>query len=164
MFTVCSKYQVSAYVIKHAATHLITMLDPDDSIQRPGSIAAENHLELHFEDYDDDLFSNGPTIENCQQILDFGKKLPDDAVTVVHCFAGVSRSTAAALALYVQQNGMSQLAEAQRWLAADRPIAMPNMLMAGYFDKLLECNGKFIKLCQDVNSYRVPGGIIYTTD
>ena len=162
MFKVCSKYQVSAYVIKHAATHLITILDPDDSIQRPSSIAAENHLELYFEDHDDDYLTNSPTIEHCQRILDFGKSLPDDSFTVAHCFAGISRSTAAALALYVQKNGMDQLTEAQRWLAADRPMAMPNMLMADYFDKLLVCNGKFIKLCQDVNSYRATSGIIYT--
>jgi predicted protein tyrosine phosphatase len=153
MFKVCSKSQVHKLVNDVSATHLITMLDPDDHIFKPNSIQRENHLFLLFEDEEDPSHPRAPSIEHCQRILDFGKQLPDDAVTVVHCFAGMCRSTASALALHYQKHG--DLAAARAWLAEDRPQAMPNMLMAEYFDKLLGLNGKFLDLCDQINSHRI---------
>lgn len=153
MFTVCSKSQVYERVKKIDATHLITMLDPDDHMYKPVSIKQENHLFLKFEDEESDEHLLAPTMLHCQRILDFGEKLPDDAITVVHCFAGISRSTAAALALHVQRH--HDIDAARAWLAKDRPQAMPNMLMAQHFDKLLGMNGKFLQLCDQINSNRL---------
>jgi predicted protein tyrosine phosphatase len=153
MFTVCSKSQVHFLVKEINATHLITMLDPDDHIYKPNSILIEDHLFLKFEDEEDENHPRSPTIDHCRRILDFGKALPDDAITVVHCFAGMCRSTAAALALHVQRYG--NLNAARSWLAQDRPQAMPNMLMAQHFDKLLGMNGKFLQLCNEINKHRL---------
>jgi predicted protein tyrosine phosphatase len=153
MFTVCSKSQVQDRVSKVDATHVISMLDPDDHMYKPIGIRQEDHLFLKFEDCEFPDNPRAPRIEHCQRILDFGKQLPDDAVTVVHCFAGMCRSTTSALALHVQKHG--DLAAARAWLAEDRPQAMPNMLMAQHFDKLLGCNGKFVKLCDQINSHRI---------
>lgn len=94
-----------------------------------------------------------PTKEHCAKILDFGRNLPDDAQVVVHCFAGMCRSTAAGLALHYQRFG--DLRAARTWLAEDRPQALPNMLMARYFDELLDLNGNFLRLCDDINSSRI---------
>lgn len=153
MFTVCSKSQVHKRVNEVDATHLITMLDPDDHIYKPLTIPIENHLFLKFEDCEFSDNPRAPRIEHCQRILDFGKKLPDDAITVVHCFAGMCRSTVAALALHVQKHG--DLDAARVWLAEDRLQAMPNMLMAQHFDSLFGLDGRFVKLCDDINSHRI---------
>lgn len=153
MFTVCSKSQVHKRVNEVGATHLITMLDPGDHIFKPNTVPIENHLFMLFEDCEFPDNPRAPRIEHCQRILDFGKKIPEDSVTVVHCFAGLCRSTASALALHYQRYG--DLDAARSWLAEDRPQAMPNMLMAKHFDELLALDGKFVKLCDEINSNRI---------
>jgi predicted protein tyrosine phosphatase len=155
MFTICPKREVHERVRLVGATHLITMLDPDDHIYKPNVIPIENHLFLKFEDCEFPDNPRAPRIEHCQRILDFGAKLPDDAVTVVHCFAGLCRSTVSGLALWLQKNGVADLAGARAWLSADRPEAMPNLLMAKHFDQLLDLNGQFLDLCQRINDERV---------
>lgn len=154
MFTICSKNQVRSRVKQVDATHLITMLDVGDYIVTPSRIDPENHLKLAFDDEENRFALRAPTIDHCRKILEFGAALPDDAVTVVHCFAGMCRSTAAGLALWIQKNGKDTV-RARAWLAEDRPEAMPNMLMAQYFDDLLEMDGEFVRLCDEVSSHRI---------
>lgn len=155
MFTVCSKNQVRQRVKAVNATHLITMLDPGDKIWRPSRIPRENHLWLAFKDEEDPTSRFAPTEEHCKIILEFGANLPSDSVTVVHCFAGMCRSTSSAFALFVQKHGLDSIWIGRQWLQEDRPQAMPNMLMAKHFDKLLNANGKFEKMCQFINDTRV---------
>lgn len=138
-----------------SATHLISMLDPGDRVKRPHSIPGSNHLELWFEDEEDPSHVNAPQIHHCRRILEFGNDLPSDSVIVVHCFAGMCRSTASALALFIQKHGIDSMWHARQWLLEDRPRALPNMLMAEHFDTLLDCNGEFVKLCEHVNDSRV---------
>jgi predicted protein tyrosine phosphatase len=155
MFTVCSKSQVHKRVAQVGATHLITMLDPDDRIYKPQSIPIENHLFMRFEDCEFPDNPRAPTLEQCRRILDFGARLPADSVVVVHCFAGLCRSTAAGLALWLQRNGVTDHRGAREWLADDRPQAMPNLLMAQHFDQLLDLNGHLVDLCRRINDDRV---------
>lgn len=155
MFTVCPKRLVAETVTAKDATHLISMLDPGDRVRRPRRIPIRNHLELWFEDEEDPDHRNAPQIHHCMRILEFGNTLPSDSVTVVHCFAGVCRSTASALALFIQRHGIESAWHARQWLREDRPQALPNMLMANHFDTLLNCNGKFIDLCERINESRV---------
>ena len=153
MFTVCSKSQVHKRVNVLDATHVVTMLDPGDRLYPRPRVAPENHLQLNFEDEEDPSFRDAPTKDHCARILHFGKKLPEDSVVVVHCFAGMCRSTAAGLALHYQRYG--DLDAARAWLAEDRPQALPNRLMARYFDELLDLNGNFLRLCDEINSHRI---------
>lgn len=155
MLTVCSKNQVKGRVKAVNATHLVTMLDPGDRIYRPSRILRENHLWLAFEDEEDPAHRFAPTEDHCAKILEFGANLPSNSITVVHCFAGMCRSTAAALALFVQKHGVDSTWAARQWMLQDRPQALPNMLMAQHFDRLLNARGKFKRMCWIVNEMRV---------
>lgn len=155
MLTVCSKKQVHDRVKDLKATHLISLLDPDDRIKRPRTIAKANHLELWFEDEEDESLCHAPRLWHCEHILEFGSRLPKDSLTVVHCFGGICRSSAAALALFIQRHGIESAWHASRWLKEDRPQAMPNLLMAAHFDRLLNCNNEFFKLCDKIGDNRV---------
>lgn len=149
-FTVCSKSEVKKTVHRFEATHLISTLDPGDHVFKPPRILAWDHLKVPFEDEEDPTASNAPTLAHAQRILAFGEKLPQDARVVVHCFAGACRSTAVGLALWLQANGIDKIAEAKAWLADCRPRACPNMLLARHFDQLLNMNGAFITLCDEI--------------
>jgi predicted protein tyrosine phosphatase len=72
---------------------------------------------------------------------------------VVHCEAGISRSTASALALKIQAHG--GIAGARAWIDHERPHACPNMLLAEFFDNLLDLQGEFIALCDDIGATNI---------
>lgn len=151
-FTVCGKSEVKKTARRFEATHLITMLDVGDRVYRPHRIEAANHLQLNFEDEEDPGKWAAPTREHAETILGFGRSLPDDSRVVVHCFAGACRSTASALALWLQANGTDRLEEGAAWLKADRPRACPNLLLARYFDDILGMGGTLAEECDRIGA------------
>ena len=151
-FTICGKSEVKKTVKRFSATHLLTMLDVGDQVFKPPRILPQNHLKMNFEDEEDPTKWAAPTFEHAFSILQWGTRLPEDARVVVHCFAGACRSTSAGIALWLQANGTHRLPEAGEWLKADRPRACPNLLMAEYFDQILNLNGELVKLCDQIGT------------
>ena len=151
-FTVCGKSEVKKTAKRFQATHLITMLDVGDRVFRPPRIPAANHFAIYFDDEEDPTKLHAPTREHAEAILAFGRRLPEDARVVVHCFAGACRSTASALALWLQANGTDKLEEGVAWLKADRPRACPNMLLAKYYDDILGMSGQLIRVCDEIGA------------
>jgi predicted protein tyrosine phosphatase len=151
-FTVCGKSEVKKTSKRFAATHLITMLDVGDRIFRPFRIPPENHFAIYFDDEEDPGKLYAPTMEHAAAILAHGRTLPDDARVVVHCFAGACRSTASALALWLQANGTQRLEDGVAWLKEDRPRACPNMLLAKYYDEILGMGGKLVEACDVIGA------------
>jgi predicted protein tyrosine phosphatase len=146
-FTICGKSEVKKHVKQFSATHLISTLDPGDRVFRPPHIAPQNHLQLWFEDEEDPTKLDAPTLDHAGVILAWSSKLPSDARVVIHCWAGICRSTAIGIALWLQHNGTYRLPDAVDWLTTDRPRACPNLLLAVHFDQLLGLNGELVSVC-----------------
>jgi predicted protein tyrosine phosphatase len=64
---------------------------------------------------------------------------------LIHCEAGVSRSTAAALILYACWLGAGREGEAMRRVLAQRPLAIPNRRMVELADCLLKRGGRLLE-------------------
>lgn len=149
-FTICAKSEVKKTVKRFSATHLISTLDQGDRVFRPPRIDAHNHLQLWFEDEEDPSRWDAPTFEHAQTIWAWSSQLPSDARVVVHCFAGACRSTAIGMALWLQHNGVHELAQAAEWLRSVRSQACPNLLLAAHFEKLLGLNGELVQVCEQI--------------
>ncbi len=91
-----------------------------------------------------------PKKEQVEFLLQWVNKLPTDAHLVIHCYAGVSRSTAAALAVKVQELGVSQVKEAIDWLLEIRPQACPNPVITKFADELLNAKGELHAAAEEV--------------
>jgi predicted protein tyrosine phosphatase len=150
-FTVCGKNEVSRVVKRFEATHVLSLLDPYTSIWKP-EVPPQNWLIQFFEDEEDLGGFRPPTMEHAERILEWGRNLPTDARVVVHCHAGVSRSTATGLALWLQANGTEHLQGAREWLKSVRPVTCPNMLLARMFDELLSLKGEFATMCDEIGN------------
>ena len=146
-FTICSKSAVKKTVKQFGASHLLSTLDVGDKVFRPLRIQPQHHLRLNFDDEEDASKVNAPQLWHAQSILDWGAGLPPDARVVVHCVAGQCRSTAIGLALWMQANGWDKIDQGKAWLQECRPTACPNLLLAKFFDQLLNLNGEFVALC-----------------
>jgi len=100
MIHVCSLALLPDIVKATAATHLITVMANVHQVQRPLSIAADNHLVISMDDIN--IPTEGfvaPRRDHVEQVLDFGRRWNRAAPLVIHCYAGISRSTASAFAI-----------------------------------------------------------------
>jgi len=84
-----------------------------------------------------------PQKEQFQRILDFSKDFTVDDKILVHCSAGISRSTAVGVMILIQ-HGLTE-EEAFAKIYSVRPHMYPNSLILLYADELLNRDGKLIE-------------------
>jgi predicted protein tyrosine phosphatase len=97
-------------------------------------IEDEKTIEVPLEGY------QHPTLQNIENILEFSKTFTDTDKVLIHCHAGVSRSTAIAILVLIQ-HGMG-IKEAFEKVYSIRDCMNPNVMIINYGDELLECNGE----------------------
>jgi predicted protein tyrosine phosphatase len=88
-------------------------------------------------------FIDNPTLataEQIQDILDFTGHLIKASKLLVHCHAGISRSTAVACGILCQ-HGLAPN-EAVRYVLEIRPQAYPNTHIVALFDDILQLDGQ----------------------
>jgi predicted protein tyrosine phosphatase len=147
--------KISRSTSKVGVTHLLTLLDPGERPFLHPHFDRKNWLHIPVEDVLDSGGRNAPTREIVERILDWGKTLPQDAVVLVACFAGVSRSTAAALVLLVQHHGVDKIDHCIDLLLKVRPQACPNGLITLHGDDLLGCGGELFKKSEEVANQKI---------
>lgn len=124
-------------------SHLVSLLDPETMIDTPGGIEPARHLRLSVNDIAeeiDDLVP--PGIEHVASLIEFVQSWDQTNPLLVHCWAGISRSTAAAfIALCVlnEDHPEDELARLVRMRGAH---AHPNRLMVRHADQLLRREGR----------------------
>ena len=120
MIHVCSLQAMPSEAARLGPTHLISILDPEDYAETPGGVDPARHWRFGFNDISepepDQLMPEQADIE---RLLKFGDGWDGVAVTLIHCFAGISRSTAAALILICQRNAGRELEAAERLRSCD---------------------------------------------
>jgi predicted protein tyrosine phosphatase len=129
-------------------THVLSILGPD--WPEPEAFAAfppHRRLTLRFHDIiepsPDQL---APSRQDVERLLAFGRELPAAAGShlLVHCQAGVSRSTAAAALILAQAHPDRPAHEAFDAVARIRPRAWPNLRILEFGDALLGRDGEII--------------------
>lgn len=151
MIHVCSLARLHATIDESGARSIVTMLRLSDRVQRPSHIAPENHLILALDDIVAPIEGyTAPGEEHVQRLIEFVGKWDRSAPMVVHCFAGISRSTAGAFvtacALNPQRNEM-QIAWAIR--EASR-TAQPNFRIVAIADRLLKRKGRMMRAIETI--------------
>jgi predicted protein tyrosine phosphatase len=150
--TISNVDKVPGLIHRGDVTHVLSLLHSSERnyLFMPKSFKRENWLFLEMDDVISESAEFAPQKDQVVQLLDWAKKLPGDAHLVVHCFAGISRSTAAALAIKVQELGVDQVDEAINWLLEIRPQACPNPVITKHADELLGANGKLHEAAEEV--------------
>lgn len=157
--TIGPRYECAQAATKYGAEYVISIQDFEDQIDdhepKPLGIAPEKHKHFFFDDLteavparyssrDPEIIRDRcPTMKDVEDILTFFKTIPDDSRVYVHCFAGVSRSTATAFILYCYQLGPGKEEEAMLRTNKSAPYGgiWPNELIVEFGDTLLGRNG-----------------------
>lgn len=130
-------------------THIISINNPGEVPPPPLQHHLGRHLILYFHDITDPPSPGGfvpPSTEDVRKILAFAKRIKEQDEVLVHCAAGISRSSAAALAIIASKlepkraNG----ARAIREVLAIKKFIHPNHNMVVDTDKLLGYDGGLV--------------------
>lgn len=160
MDVVISNLDMVPYHVRNdGITHVLSLLRGREfnGLRMPADLPAGQHLRVDMDDVIDQDYPMAPTREQVREILAWAKGLPDDARLLVHCYAGISRSTAAALAIMVQDMGVNSIDDAIGRLLSIRPSACPNPLITMHADDLLGCGGRLHSEAERVASLRLLG-------
>lgn len=151
MIHVCSLSRLYATVDETGAKHIVTLLRLIDRVQRPTHIAPENHLVLAVDDITMPMDGyTAPAHEHVQRLIDFVGAWDRSTPMVMHCFAGISRSTAgayvAACALNPQRDELQIAWDIRR---ASR-TAQPNVRIVSIADRLLKRDGRMVRAIETI--------------
>jgi predicted protein tyrosine phosphatase len=147
--SVCGLPELEAQ-LERGITHVLSLLDPGNTI--PSILTARQlagHVTVMFDDVVD--VSPGkiaPNPGHIATILRFGREIaarPDPYHLLVHCHAGLSRSTAAAALLIAQAQPRLSGAEVLGRVINIRPMAWPSLLMMEIGDELLGRGGELVR-------------------
>ena len=129
-------------------THVLSILDPE--WPDPPAFAGftpHRRLALRFHDIIEPTPGwLAPSQGDVVRLLDFGRELtgPAESHLLVHCHAGVSRSTAAAALILAQAYPGRPARDALDAVARMRPRAWPNLRILEFGDALLGRNGEIV--------------------
>jgi len=147
--TVCGIPELATYSAS-GVTHVLSILDPDYPEPTAfGRYGEHERLELHFDDIIDPREGMvAPEHEDVERILAFGRGLIEEPEGVghllVHCHAGVSRSTASLIMILAQAQPNRPAREAVETVVGIRPQAWPNLRMTEMADDILGRNGELV--------------------
>ena len=97
----------------------------------------------YFDDVDY-LTEDGPQENEISLLLDFSQRFTMADKILIHCRAGVSRSTALAYAVVCQHSQPGQEAEAFAYVRQIRPQLFPNGLIVKMADRILKRKGRLL--------------------
>jgi predicted protein tyrosine phosphatase len=144
MIYVCGLDEMPEYVRALRPGYLVSLVQSTFQPPTPAEIRPDRHLRLAVDDVSEPVQGYvTPGEEDVQKLIDFLRSWPGDEALLLHCYAGVSRSTAAALiALALNADGREM--EAARVLRDAAPHAQPNSRIVALADRLLGREGRLV--------------------
>ena len=156
LLIVCPLSQLERVIATRVPSHLVTLMDPASLIATPDGVAAEHHLKLGVNDVVEAVEGRVcPDAATVETLLAFGRGWDAARPLVVHCWAGISRSTASAFTLACERNpGVPEL-EIARALRRASARAHPNRRIVALADDLLGRGGRMVDAVEAIG----PGAV-----
>ena len=151
MIHVCSLAALPETVRATGASHILTVMANVDQVLRPASVLERNHLRVQVDDITEQMDGFvAPSDQHIERVLNFVRSWDRSAPMVVHCYAGISRSTASAFAAACMLNPHRDEIEIARQIRARSPIASPNRLIVSLADKALGRDGRMLRALDEM--------------
>ena len=117
----------------------------------PELAASGNHLKLTMHDIAMPVEGmKPPGTEQVEQLIAFIKDWDRESSMLIHCWAGISRSTASAFIAQCMLNPEKPEAELANTLRAISPSATPNPLIIAHADSILGRGGRMISAIENI--------------
>ena len=161
MIHVCSLARLHDTVGETGARHIITLLRNTDQVVRPSTVMLENHLVLSMDDIVAPMEGyEAPAEAHVARLVEFVGGWDRTAPLVVHCYAGISRSTAGAFITACTLNPNRDEMQIAWALRRASRTATPNPRLVSIADKTLGRNGRMVRAIETIG----PGDMAYEAD
>jgi predicted protein tyrosine phosphatase len=151
MIHVCSLALLDETIEETGARHVVSLIGNDISIERPSRIVEENYLRLRLHDISSPLEGYVlPDERHVADLLGFVRRWDRRTPMVVHCYAGISRSTASAFASVCALNPHRDEASIAQALRLASPTATPNIRIVSLADRLLGRQGRMVAAIETI--------------
>jgi predicted protein tyrosine phosphatase len=151
MIHVCSLARLRDTVHQTGALHIVTMLKDTDRVERPDHILESNHLILGMDDITSEMDGYvTPCEEHVGRLLSFVRGWDRARPLVMHCYAGISRSTAGAYVAACALNAERSELTIARELRSASTSATPNARIVSLADRMLGRNGRMVAAIESI--------------
>jgi predicted protein tyrosine phosphatase len=151
--TICGLEELAGHCEAAGVTHVLSILDPGYPEPDPiRNFDLNRRLKLNFHDVIEPMPGwIAPERWDVELLLAFGRNLggtaragADETHLLVHCHAGLSRSTASAILLLAQSNPTRAAHDVVGQVIRLRPRAWPNLRIIEMGDALLGRDGEIV--------------------
>jgi predicted protein tyrosine phosphatase len=152
---VCPLSRAPEIAREHRPSHAVSLLDPGSAFPVLAGFAEARHLRLGVHDINEDQV--GLTFcddAHMASILDFAGDWDRQAPMLIHCYAGISRSTATAFITACLHNPHADEREIARALRTASPAAWPNRRFVALADAALGRAGRMNRAIADIGEGR----------
>jgi predicted protein tyrosine phosphatase len=156
---VCSLARLPGTVAATGARHVVTLINQDTEVVRPAAVLPENHLFLGMNDIVSPMDGYvAPGEAHVMRLLGFvdgwWRAHGHESPLVVHCWAGISRSTAAAFITACAINPAEDEAAIADEVRRKSPSATPNIRLVTIADQLLRRDGRMVQAIERIGRGR----------
>lgn len=126
-------------------SHMISLLDPASMVDTPRGLRPERHLKVGVNDiWEATEGLIHPTAQVVEDILEFGRTWQPLDPMLVHCWAGISRSSATGFILACERSPDTPERTIAEHLRKASVAATPNPLMVELADDMLGRGGRMV--------------------
>ena len=130
-------------VATYTPERIVSLLDPNYAFPEPGPAYLSRHLRLSFHDiHISTAYQVLPTAKHIDLLLDFLWLWRRKAPILLHCRAGIGRSSAAAFITACLHNPNTDELEIAVTLRRASPLARPNEILIQLADAAMGRNGR----------------------
>jgi predicted protein tyrosine phosphatase len=148
---VCSLARLPQTVAEINASHVLTLINAQTPVTRPASIPEDRHLYIAMSDIVEPLDGHiVPAEEHVRKLLGFVKAWDKAQPMVIHCYAGVSRSTAAAMITACVLKPERNERDVADLIRERSPTATPNLRLVAVADRILGREGRMVAAAEKI--------------
>ena len=142
---VCALRHIPEVVALTGASHLVSAINADLAPPTPAGLAVERHLKLDMHDIIEmQQGASAPAEEHVGQLIEFVRGWDRQAPLLIHCYAGLSRSTASAFIALCALNPEAPEKAIALALRRASDTAVPNRRFVGLADAFLKREGRML--------------------
>lgn len=148
---VCPLSRLAETVSQAGARHVVTLINRDTLVARPELVHERQHLRIGVHDICEPM--DGmicPAEEHVDELLCYFRNWDRRDPVVVHCFAGISRSTAAAFSAFCALRPDLDEADVAARLRSRSPEATPNARIVAMADAMLAREGRMVRAVEGI--------------
>lgn len=141
---------IEATIRRYRPSHLVSLM-VEPQVQTPEAIRPGCHLRLSIHDVTEATDGVAcPEHSHIASLLGFARSWDRSSPILIHCWAGISRSTAAAYILLCDLHPVGDEQRLAKTLRFYAPHAQPNRLMIRHADFLLAREGRMVSAIESM--------------